>query len=100
MNIKFDDRFGLAAAMQSAIDDHKDVPGIFRVGLYVPTRQEVMTLDPKTLRPILIDWMWESPSMLIPSNDQINEVRDILVSRNDSKSCAQLIADCDEYIAA
>jgi len=46
----------------------------------VPTRHEVATLPAVQLLPIVIDWMWESSSELIPSNIQIGELRTILMA--------------------
>ncbi|WP_447585794.1 hypothetical protein [Pseudoxanthomonas mexicana] len=68
---------------------------------YVPTRREVAKEPPKWLYAVLIDWMWESPSELIPNSVQIAEVRSVLLARPDAADPAvvQIIAECDEYLA-
>ena len=70
------------------------------MGIYVPTRKEVATLPPADLRTIIIDWMWESPSELIPSREQISQVRTVLAERPDSDDDVidNLIRECDDYI--
>jgi hypothetical protein len=93
------DRFGVPdSALLSAAEGHA-MHGISRTGLYVPTRLEVATMPLENLRPILIDWMWESPSELIPTNHQILEVKKILEERDDSCIFAELINECAIYIA-
>ena len=95
------DRFGMPqSAFEAALDSHGRNNPVFRVGMYVPTRGEVAELPIGDLRTILIDWMWESPSELIPNNAQIAQVRDILADRPDAgdPSVQQLIAECDAYL--
>src|SRR5690606_10006614 len=67
---------------------------------YVPTRREVATLAPVDLATILDCWMWESPAELIPSHDQIREVRSVLAARPDAGSnrVQGMIEDCDRYL--
>lgn len=95
------DRFGMP---QSAFDAANKSHGVnnptIRCGMYVPTRHEVATLPIEELSSILIDWMWESPSQLIPGNDQIEEVKAILASRSDAETgqASGLIAECDTYL--
>lgn len=48
--------------------------GIFRAGCYIPTRHEVATLDLEPLYSVLNDWWWESPSSLIPNDEQVDAV--------------------------
>ncbi len=95
------DRFGMPdSAFQAALDSHgRDNPSI-RCGMYVPTRREVADASPDWLYSVLIDWMWESPSELIPDNVQINEVRAILTARSDAESprLLQLVHECDDYL--
>lgn len=57
---------------------------VFRAGMYVPIRNEVATLSAAELLPIVVDWMWESPSELSPNNDQISDLRAILLARPDA----------------
>ncbi|MGA0586492.1 hypothetical protein ACO2Q2_05060 [Dyella sp. KRB-257] len=96
-----DDRFGMpASAFQAARESHGVDSPVFRTGMYVPTRNEVATCSAAVLYPIVIDWMWESPSELIPDNAQIAELRAILVARPDvaNPDVQQLIAACDDYL--
>jgi hypothetical protein len=96
-----DDRFGMPqSAFEAALDSHGRHNPVFRVGMYVPTRGEVARLPAKDLRFILTGWMWESPSELIPNNEQISAVRSILMTRTDAgeEDIQQLIAECDAYL--
>src|SRR3546814_7595268 len=80
-----DDRFGMpASAFKAARESHGLNSPVFRAGMYVPTRHEVATLATAKLLPIVVDWMWESPSELIPNNDQISQLRAILLGRPDA----------------
>jgi hypothetical protein len=95
------DRFGMPeSAFQAARESHGLDNPVMRMGMYVPTRNEVATRPAAELYPILIDWMWESPSELIPNNTQIAELRVILLSRTDADNpdVQQLIAACDDYL--
>ncbi len=96
-----DDRFGMpATAFQAARESHGLDNPVMRMGMYVPTRNEVATRPAAELYSIVIDWMWESPSELIPNNAQIAELRAILVTRPDAdhEDVQQLIAACDDYL--
>jgi hypothetical protein len=96
-----DDRFGMpASAFQAARESHGVNSPVIRMGMYVPTRHEVATLPAAELLPIVIDWMWESPSELIPDNTQIAALRAILAARPDAGSpeLDPLIAACDDYL--
>lgn len=102
MNPSGNDRFGMPdSAFTAALESHGVNNPVQRLGMYVPTRGEVATLPAADLRVFLIDWMWESPSELIPDNTQIRDVRTILSSRQDSEhpDIQQLIAECDAYLA-
>lgn len=95
------DRFGMpATAFEAALDSPGRDNPVIRAGMYVPTRREVATLEAATLNPIVIDWLWESPSELIPNNEQIGELRAILLSRPDADQpgIRQLVAACDDYL--
>ncbi|NMW22964.1 hypothetical protein HFP05_00650 [Rhodanobacter denitrificans] len=95
------DRFGMPdSAFKAARESHGLNSPVFRVGMYVPTRHEVATLSPAKLLPIVIDWMWESPSELIPNNDQISELRAILLGRSDAAEAEvrELIVACEDYL--
>ena len=52
------------------------------------------------LYPVLIDWMWESPSELIPDRSQISQVRDLLLMRPDCSDpgVLTLVSECDDYL--
>lgn len=92
------DRFGLPeSAFLAAQKAHGSAPTI-RAGMYVPTRGEVASMAPEKLRHLLIEWLWESPSELIPTNDQISQVKAILEGRPDSAALAGLIEECRQFI--
>ena len=75
------DRFGVPlTALQAALSAHE---GIIRAGLYIPTRQEVATWPTEKLYSVLLDWMWESPSEIIPSSANIAAVLAVLEKRPD-----------------
>jgi hypothetical protein len=96
-----DDRFGMPdSAFKAARESHGLNSPVFREGMYVPTRHEVATLSAAKLLPIVIDWMWESPSELIPNNDQISELRAILLARPDATEpeVRELIVACEDYL--
>jgi len=98
-----DDRFGMPeSAFKAARESHGLNSPAFRMGMYVPTRHEVATLPATQLSQIVIDWMWESPSELIPDNAKIGALRDILMARFDAglPEVQQLIAECDDYLKA
>lgn len=91
-----EDRFGIPeSALHAAWEAHRHV---LRTGLYVPTRAEVTTWPAKKLTSVLIDWMWESPSELILSRDQIAAVVEVLESRDDADDMRELIAACREFL--
>ncbi|WP_458068479.1 hypothetical protein [Rhodanobacter sp. BL-MT-08] len=96
-----DDRFGMPeSAFQAAKESHGLNSPVIREGMYVPCRKEVATMPGALLAAILIDWMWESPSELIPNNHQIEQVRAILIARPDANSdvITALIRECDDYL--
>lgn len=96
-----DDRFGMpASAFKAARESHGLNSPVFRAGMYVPTRHEVATLATAKLLPIVVDWMWESPSELIPNNDQISQLRAILLGRPDAAEAElrELIVACEDYL--
>lgn len=88
-----DDRFGFTRAdMMREINAHK---GVIRAGVYVPTRHEVATLELDRLYRVLIEWWWESPTSLIPSDAQIDDVIAVLKARPDADDpmIAKIIAE-------
>ena len=52
----------------------------------------------KDLRVTLDLWMWESPTTLIPSNEQITEVISVIQCRHDVDQCTDILSDCIRYI--
>lgn len=95
------DRFGTDEAFRAAVESHGVHNPIVRMGMYVPTREEVATLPISKLADVLDMWMWESPTELIPTAEQIAEVRAILAARGDANlpDMVSLIAECDRYLA-
>jgi hypothetical protein len=80
------DRFGITEEeILAVIRKHA---GLIRSGCYVPTRAEVAAKEPEWLYSVLVDWWWESPTELIPTDEQVNEVVQILRSRSDAQSDA------------
>lgn len=96
-----DDRFGMPkSAFQAARKSHGLDSPVLRLGMDVPSRREVFNLPAGELFSILIDWMWESPSELIPNNKQIAEVRALMMERPDASEAdvQRLVAECDAYL--
>lgn len=87
-------------AFRQAVESHGANNPVIRMGMYVPTRSEVATMDPTELLEILDLWIWESPTELIPRAGMIDEVRDVLRSRPDGRTEAvqEIIALCDDYL--
>ena len=87
-----DDRFGVPA--QLIIEVMKAHPGMIRDGCYVPTRRQVSSWPAERLWWHLLGWWWESPSELIPTDDQISACIAVLRGRPDanSPSIQELIA--------
>lgn len=93
-----DDRFGvLESAFAAAQKAHMGVRTM-RVGMYVPTRSEVRTMSSAMLRPLLVEWLWESPTELIPTDEQIRQVLVELEARPDAVELVGLIEECRAYI--
>jgi hypothetical protein len=80
--MKDDERFGVSEELiRQVIRAHA---GLIRAGCYVPTRAEVATREPEWLHSVLLDWWWESPTELIPTDEQTAEVVAILKARADA----------------
>ncbi|MFN3726018.1 MAG: hypothetical protein ACK4SZ_06905 [Allosphingosinicella sp.] len=79
-----DDRFGIPT--ERILEVIRAHDGLIRFGCYVPTRREVAEADAAWLWGILLDWWWESPSELIPTDGQVAEVLAILRTRPDAGS--------------
>ena len=77
-----DDRFGVPD--QLIIDVMRAHRGIIRDGCYVPTRREVATLKPWPLTWMLLGWWWESPTELIPTDEQVAASVEVLRQRPDA----------------
>lgn len=94
------DRFGTDTAFRAAMESHGLDNPMVRMGMYVPTREEVATRRISDLAATLDMWMWESPTELIPTAAQITEVRAILAGRVDAHlpEAVALIAECDRYL--
>jgi hypothetical protein len=65
------DRFGIPE--QRIIDVIRSHSGFWRDGCYVPTRFEVSNAPAYRLWDWLLGWWWESPSELIPTDQQVAE---------------------------
>jgi hypothetical protein len=76
------DRFGVPEAL--IIDVIRKHKGLIRSGCYVPTRDEVADASPERVHGWLLDWWWESPTELIPSDQQIAAAVEILKARPDA----------------
>lgn len=97
------DRFGMPeSAFRAARESHGLGNPTIRSGMYVPTRREVADGAPSWLYPVLIDWFWECPSELIPSDEQIQEVKAILTARPDVSDpvIASLLTECDDVLSS
>lgn len=88
-------------AFRMARDSHGLNNPTFRLGLYVPTRREVAEQPAAWLQPVLIDWLWECPAELIPSDAQLLEIKAVLLARPDSDTLEikKLVAECDDCIS-
>lgn len=76
------DRFGVPEALiRDVIRQHQ---GIIRAGCYIPTRHEVATASPERVHGWLLDWWWESPTELIPTDEQVAAAVAILRQRADA----------------
>lgn len=91
-------RFGIPEKILREISQRN--PGLIRSGTYVPTEKEVCELDPEILCQILIEWFYECPAELIPTDAQIEKVRSLLMNRPDADipSVAELIFYCNELL--
>ncbi len=91
-----DDRFDTQdSAFQAARDSR-----VLSLGMHVPTRDEVATMPVTELYPIVIDWLGECPSELIPDDAQIMELQATLLMRPDAgdPDVQRLITACDSYL--
>jgi hypothetical protein len=78
------DRFGIPD--QLIIDVMRAHRGLIRDGCYVPTRQEVANWTTERLHWHILGWWHESPSELIPSDEQVAAVVAVLRARPDAES--------------
>lgn len=77
-----EDRFGVPD--QRILDVMKDHRGLIRDGCYVPTRHEVATWPPGRLWWHLLGWWHDSPSALIPTDEQVAASVAVLRGRPDA----------------
>jgi hypothetical protein len=75
------DRFGVRDAL--IVEVMRKHAGMIRAGCYVPTRAEVATASPERVHGWLLDWWWESPTELIPTDEQVAHAVAILKARPD-----------------
>jgi|SRR5450830_309262 len=64
----------------------------------VPTRKDVESLEPVQLKEVMLAWMCNSVTEIIPSRAQISEAKLILLARQDVASLSDLIEMCEHYI--
>jgi hypothetical protein len=64
-------------------------------------RREVSEKSPEWLYAVLVDWLWECPTELIPNNAQIEEVKGLLVERIDAgdPTIVKLVAECNDFLS-
>lgn len=88
------------SALRAAAESHGADNPMTRLGMYVPTRGEVATRAADDLLYILDFWFGESPTELIPTSDQIRQVREVLLQRRDAdaKGVRDLVDLCDQYL--
>ena len=95
-----EDRFGVPeTAFEAARESHGNSPFV-RMGMYVPTRREVRTLPPHDVYVILDLWFFEGPAELIPHDEQVAEVKAVLLQRMDADTLdvLKIIEMCDDYM--
>lgn len=79
-----EDRFGVPEQLIIAV--MKEHRGLIRDGCYVPTKREVATWPPERLWFHLLGWWHESPSILIPTDEQVAACIAVLRNRSDADS--------------
>lgn len=94
-----DERFGVSEKLISRIGEKHCEQKILRSGCYVPTETEVQTMSLDQLTSIVVDWLWESPSELIPNNDQIIKLKTLLLTRADCSHNSPIVRECDDFIS-
>lgn len=72
--------------------------GIYRDGMLVPSVDDVKTMTIEKLAPLVIGWLWESPTTMIPSEDQVRQLRSVLSTR--SNDANDLIKECDDFLGS
>ncbi|MES2073413.1 MAG: hypothetical protein V4488_23875 [Pseudomonadota bacterium] len=91
------DRFGIPLSNLQAAE--KWCETYDKKPCHVPTRKEVAKLSPKKITAMLVVWMCDSPTEIIPSRSQIAEVKAILQARPDTNKLTALITMCNNYIS-
>ena len=64
----------------------------------VPSRKDVATLPPAKLKALLLAWMENSATEIIPSRAQISLVKEVLKEREDVSQIEPIIAMCTHFI--
>ena len=77
-----EDRFGVP--VQRIIDAVKAHAGLIRDGSYIPTCREVATWPADRLWWHLLGWWHESPAELIPTDEQVAAVVEVVRQRPDA----------------
>ena len=82
-------------------DEARHHAGIARIGLVLPTREDIASCPPADLEVWLDLWFFESPTLLVPSDSVVLSVREDLLRRPDAESqgVRSLIELCDAYIS-
>lgn len=93
-----DDNYRFGFSEESINSERVNHKGINRMGCFVPSVKEIREMTPNELSLILDLWLYESPTLLIPSNDQIQEVIEVIQGRNDIDECSQAINLCLQYV--
>lgn len=89
-----EERFGMP---ESAFAAAFEANGLDRDGMYVPTRTEVATVEPRMLRLWLSGWIFESTAELIPSDEMVRAVLKVLKGRPYVSELEDLIREIESF---
>lgn len=64
----------------------------------VPTRREVAGMEPAELAPLLVGWLVHSPTEIIPSRSQVEQVIALLKQRADAHQLAHVLEMCQRFV--
>ena len=81
-----DDEYRFGFTREQIIAEIMAHKGMYRDGCYIPTKAEVASWDADRLSFTLLGWWWESPSSLIPNDEQVAECVAVLRARPDAES--------------